>query len=104
MKLVEIRPEVKENPCGYSSRRSSNPTGKMSAMDIDEAIKTSEYRAVNLEDFKFSIQISPEEWEYISKYAQRENLSMEIAVQWFWTVGFRVMRNIHRMKASHPSL
>lgn len=105
MKLIEIGPKIKENPCGYTSRRRDrDPTGKVSVMDIQEAIKTSEYQAVKPEDFKFSVQVSSEEWDYISAYAQKENLSMEIAVQWFWTIGFKVLRNIHKMKETSPGL
>lgn len=102
MKLVEIRPQVEENSCGYKTRR-NDPTGKISAMDIEQAIKTSEYRAVKPKNMRFSVQISSEQFKHINEYALKENVSIEIAIQWFWTTGFKLMRQIHKARVSTPN-
>jgi len=95
MKLVEITPKVDENLYGYETRR-KDITEKFSLDEIRNAIKTSEYQFVSSKEISLNISISKEEWEYINQYARRENISIQLAVQWFWSRGVRLVVGTHK--------
>lgn len=101
MKVVEILPPIEQGVSGYKSR-SDRDTAKFSIEDIEAAIKTAEYKAVEPKECKVSIQMSPDQWRYIDEYARKEDVSMQIAIQWFWNSGFNLMRGVHKMQKEHP--
>lgn len=107
MKLVEIVPKVKEIPYGYETDHKSRRrdiTKKFTQEEIQKAIQTSEYQAVS-PDVSFGVAINKQEWEYIDNYAKKQNISMQLAVQWFWNQGFRLMLGTHKARSiTEPGL
>jgi hypothetical protein len=98
MKVVEIVPRVSDIPYGYKgNKRVRDTTEKFSLDEINKAIKTAEYQSVS-PDTNISVVVSKSELEYIDAYAKQQNISVPIAVQWFWNQGFRLMVGIHRAR------
>jgi hypothetical protein len=107
MKIVEIVPQVRENAGAYSTENKSRRrdiTQKFSQEEIKKAIRTAEYQPVSV-DVNINVSINREEWEYINAYAKGQNISIQLAVQWFWNQGFRLMRGTHKARSiTEPGL